>query len=212
MDTSRFIITLGREFGSGGHDVGKRLAEKLGVAFYDKEILARAARDSGICEELFEHHDERKSPSYLFSLVATPGYGEPGPYAPDLPLNHRIFMAQFEAISQLALEGPCVIVGRCADYVLRDQPNVARLFLYGSQSARIDRIMRVRGLPADKAKELIRKTDKQRQSYYNFFAEGNWGQRCNYDLMLNTDGLTEDAAADAIIAYLRGRADETKGD
>ena len=116
-------------------------------------------------------------------------------------------MAQFEAISKLAMEGPCVIVGRCADYVLRDQQHVVRLFLYGSLSERIARIKRLRELSGDKAKELIRKMDKQRQSYYNFFAEGNWGQRVNYDLMLNTDGLTEDAAAEVLATYLQNRAD-----
>ena len=206
MDTKHVIITLGREFGSGGHEIGRKLAERLGIAFYDKEILTRAAKESGICEELFENHDEKTSPSYLFSLVSKVGYPS-GRTPADAPLNHRIYMAQFEAISKLAMEGPCVIVGRCADYVLRDQQHVVRLFLYGSLSERIARIKRLRELSGDKAKELIRKMDKQRQSYYNFFAEGNWGQRVNYDLMLNTDGLTEDAAAEVLATYLQNRAD-----
>ena len=204
MDTSRLVVTLGREFGSGGHEIGRKLAQKLNIPFYDKEILSRAAKESGICEELFESYDEKTS--YLFSLVASAGYSG-ADYTANAPLNHRIFMAQFDAISKLAMEGPCVIVGRCADYVLRDQPHVVRLFLYASLSERIARIKRLRELTSDKAKELIRKMDKQRQSYYNFFAEGNWGQRVNYDLMLNTDGLTEDAAADVILAYLRNLQD-----
>ncbi len=200
----RTIITIGREYGSGGHEIGKELAEKLGIPFYDKEILTRAAKESGICEELFEHHDERTTPSYLFSLVAGVS-ADSRNYATDLPLNHRIFMAQFDAIGKLAGEGDCVIVGRCADYVLKGQPGVVNVFFYADLNARIERIMRVNGLERDKAKELIRKMDKQRQSYYNFFADGNWGHRSNYDLMINTHGVSHEAAAQALLDYIRGR-------
>ncbi|MDD3411251.1 MAG: cytidylate kinase-like family protein [Eubacteriales bacterium] len=197
------IITIGREYGSGGHEIGRAVADRLGIPFYDKEILTRAAKESGICEELFVHHDEKTSPSYLFSLVAGMNVDAQS-YSTDLPLNHRIFMAQFDAIGKLASESSCVIVGRCADYVLKNQPGVTRVFFYADVESRIERIMGVEKVDHDKAKELVRKMDKQRQSYYNFFADGNWGHRSNYDLMLNTSGLTHEAAAAVVVAYLEG--------
>ena len=115
----------------------------------------------------------------------------------------RVFLAQFDAITKLASEGDCVIVGRCADYVLKDLPNVTRIFLYASVEKRIERIMRVENATRDEARELIRKTDKQRKSYYNFFADGNWGLRSNYDLMLRTDNRTPESVAETIISFAR---------
>lgn len=205
MDVHQAIITIGREYGSGGHEIGKLLAERLGMPYYDKEILTLAARESGICEKLFENHDEKTSPSYLFSLVAGSEMLSPASSVGELPLNHRIFMAQFDAITRVATQGPCVVVGRCANYVLRDQPRMASVFMYGNLNDRIHRIMQVENLPFDQAKERVHKMDKQRQSYYNFFAEGNWGHRSNYHIMLNTSGVTPSAVVDSIIAYLTGR-------
>ncbi len=207
MDAGKMIITIGREYGSGGTDIGKELALKLGIPFYDKEILSLAAQESGICEALFEHQDEKPVPSYLFSFVK--GAGElvqpniPG----DMPLNHRIFMAQFKAITQVAAKGACVIVGRCADYVLKDQPNMISLFLYADLPARITRTMQKNNISRAEAKDLVHKRDKQRQGYYNFFADGNWGHRSNYHLMFNTTGFTPQGAADAIIAFIQNRGE-----
>lgn len=204
MDAGKAIIAIGREYGSGGHDVGKLVAKKLGVPFYDKEILTLAAKESGICEELFENHDEKAIPSYLFSFM--PSMGEfPTTEPAEMPLDHRIFMAQFEAITKLAMQGPCVIVGRCADYVLKGQPKLVSVFLYAELNARIERIMQVEHLPFDQAKDRVRKVNKQRQEYYNFFADGNWGHRSNYHLMLNTTGVSMDTAAETIITYVKGR-------
>jgi len=205
MDAGKTILTIGREYGSGGADIGKALAAKLGVPFYDKEILCLAAQESGICEELFENQDEKPVPSYLFSLTTgvndIPQTGLPG----ELPLNQRIFMAQFKAITQIGTKGPCVIVGRCADYVLKDQPNRLSLFLYADLAARIERTMKKQGISRAEAKDLVHKRDKQRQGYYNFFADGNWGHRSNYHLMFNTTGFTPEAASDAIIAFIQNR-------
>ena len=203
MDTGNTLITIGREYGSGGSDIGKALAEKLGVPFYDKEILSLAAQESGICEELFENQDEKAIPSYLFSLVKGVSSASQPNLSGDMPLNHRIFMAQFKAITQVAADGPCVIVGRCADYVLKDQPNLLSLFLYADLAARIERTMKKQKIAAAAAKDLVHKRDKQRQGYYNFFADGNWGHRSNYHLMFNTTGFTPESAADAIIAFIQ---------
>ena len=124
-----------------------------------------------------------------------------------MPLNQRVFLAQFDAISKIASEGPCVIVGRCADYVLRDRPGITHIFVYASEERRIERIMRVEKVDREHARELIRKTDRQRRSYYNFFADGNWGMRSNYDLMIRTDGRRPEEVADAIISFARMRTD-----
>ena len=120
-----------------------------------------------------------------------------------IPLNQRVFLAQFDAITKIASEGPCVIVGRCADYVLREMRGVLHVFVYASLEKRVERIMRVENVDAERARELIRKTDKQRRSYYNFFADGNWGLRSNYDLMLRSDGRDPQALADVILQYAR---------
>ena len=157
MDLEKAVITVGREYGSGGHDIGKLVAEMLHVPFYDKEIITQAARDSGICEELFQTHDEKTVPSYLFGLMTNVGELPPLGGSTELPLNHRIFMAQFEAIQRLALQGPCVVVGRCGNYVLKGQPNVVNVFIYGDTEARIQRIMRVENIPYSQAKDHVRK-------------------------------------------------------
>ena len=196
------IITIGREYGSGGREIGRLVAAKLDVPFYDKEILTPAAQESGLCKEIFERHDEKASMSGMLTGSTSPvmhmGTATVGL---QMPLNQRVFLAQFDAINRIASEGPCVIVGRCADYVLKDLPNVTHVFLYASTEKRIERIMRVEGVDCERARELIRKTDKQRRNYYNFFADGNWGLRSNYDLMIRTDGRAPADIADAIIAF-----------
>ncbi|NLO84592.1 MAG: cytidylate kinase-like family protein [Clostridiales bacterium] len=202
MNTTRKIITIGREYGSGGREIGKLVAEKLGVPFYDKEILTRAAADSGLAHELFEKNDEKANMSTLLS--ASPSVGMSMSRAPmglQMPLNQRVFLAQFDAINKLAAEGPCVIVGRCADYVLKDFSNVVHVFIYATVEKRIERIMRIENASEAEAKELVRKTDRQRRSYYNFFADGNWGLRSNYDLMIRTDNRNAGEIAESIIAF-----------
>ena len=195
------IITIGREYGSGGREIGELVAKKLGVPFYDKQILTRAAQKSGLCEEVMEHHDEKAS---LGGIFVGAGANMAGAHAGlQMPLNQRVFLAQFEAINTIAAEGDCVIVGRCADYVLKDMSNMVHVFLYASEEKRIERIMRVENVDRSATRELIRKTDKQRKSYYNFFADGNWGLRSNYDLMLRTDDRTPEEVADTIIAFAR---------
>lgn len=135
MGAERAIITIGREYGSGGREIGTLVAEKLGVKFFDKEILTRAAEESGLCEELFHRHDERAGVGAMLSGAATSGTGihmSGAPLGLQMPLNQRVFLAQFDAITKIAAEGPCVIVGRCADYVLKERPGVTHVFIYAS--------------------------------------------------------------------------------
>ena len=201
------IVTIGREYGSGGREIGEIVAKKLGVAFYDKEILTRAASDSGICEEVIHSHDEKGGVGGLFSAASGLGVSSMAgaPLTLQMPLNQRVFLAQFDAITKLAAEGSCVVVGRCADYVLKETPGVTHVFLYASLEKRIERIMRVEQTDYSNAKELVRKVDKQRKSYYNFFADGNWGLRSNYDLMVRTDDRAPDDIADMIVKFVAER-------
>ncbi|MCI8854863.1 MAG: cytidylate kinase-like family protein [Lachnospiraceae bacterium] len=135
------VITIGRQYGSGGRDVGKLLAERMGVPCYDKELLAMAAKQSGLCQELFENHDEKPTNSFLYSLVMdTYSTGYSSATFTDMPINHKVFLAQFDTIKKIAEEGSCVLVGRCADYALADSPNVVNVFVHADLQERIVRI------------------------------------------------------------------------
>lgn len=181
------IITISREFGSGGREIGRTLAKELDIPFYDKELLELASKESGICEELFVKNDESYTNSFLFSLVmGSYPVSADGRINPDLPLNHKIFLAQFDTIRKLGEKGPCVIVGRCADYVLKDLPNVAHFFLMGNMADKKARILGRYDIEKDKAEDFIKKTDKRRASYYNYFTDQRWGKASNFDLCINT--------------------------
>ena len=208
---TNLVITIGRQFGSGGRKVGKLLAEKLDIPYYDKELLAEAAKYSGICQEIFENHDEKPTRSLLFSLVTgVQMHGDPGSMYMDMPLNHRIFLAQFDAIRRIASEGPCVIVGRCADYVLRDKPNAVSVFVKADIRQRVERAVSLYGVDPARAEETVRKADKQRASYYNYYATATWGDVNNYDLCVDTGKLGIDGTVELIEQYLRLREQALK--
>ena len=205
MAKTSMVITIGRQYGSGGRVVGRMLAERLEIPYYDKELMAEAAKDSGICQELFENHDEKPTRSFLYSLVTGSGArGDAGGAYVDMPLNHRIFLAQFDTIRRVASEGPCVIVGRCADYVLRDRVNVINVFIKADMQHRAARAVE-RGASPSKAEEVVRKADKQRASYYNYYATSTWGDVNNYDLCLDTGKLGYEGAVDLLIDYIKLR-------
>ena len=169
MAKTNTIITIGREYGSAGRQIGYKVAEDLGIKLYDRELLERAAKESGICEELFETHDEKPTNSFLYSLVMDSySFGYPSSSYTDMPINHKIFLAQFDTIRKIASDGPCILVGRCADYALEEFDNVLSVFIHADMDARIRRIARIYDLTDAKAKDLIKKTDKRRSSYYNY--------------------------------------------
>ena len=200
--TSNLIITIGRQSGSGGKEIGQKVAEKLGVKCYDKELLALAAKESGLCEELFQSHDEKPTKSFLYSLVMDSysfGYTSSG-YM-DMPINHKIFLAQFEAIKALADREPCVIVGRCADYALEDYPNRVSIFVTGDDKAKIKRLAERNNVSEAKAKEIMMKTDKERSSYYNYYSSKKWGDVRSYDLCVNSSVLGIEGTVDLIIYF-----------
>lgn len=197
------IITIARESGSGGKEIGRKIAEDLGIKCYDKELLARAAKDSGFAEELFENHDEKPTNSFLYSLVMdTYSFGYASPSYIDMPLNHKIFLAQFETIKNIANEGPCVIVGRCADYALADYKNCVNIFIHGNLEDKVNRIMNLYKLSEDKAKDLIKKTDKSRSSYYNYYSNKKWGEASGYHLSIDSGLLGIDGTAKLIEEFV----------
>ncbi|MBP3452650.1 MAG: cytidylate kinase-like family protein [Clostridia bacterium] len=209
---TNLVITIGRQFGSGGRQIGRLLSEKLGIPYYDKEILAEAAKESGLCEEILEHHDEKPTGSLLFSLVTgVQMHGNLGGAYMDMPLNHKIFLAQFDAIRRLASEGGCIIVGRCADYVLRDKPNAVKLFVKADMRQRMERAVAVHGVDIAKAEDYVRKMDKQRASYYNYYATNTWGDVNNYDLCLDTGKLGIEGSVELIMDYVALREKALKG-
>lgn len=199
-----FVITIGREFGSGGLDVGRMLSEKLNVKCYDKELLSMAAKESGLCEEIFENHDEKPTSSFLYSLVmdtySVSGYTS-APFL-DMPLNHKVFLAQFEAIKNLAKKESCIIVGRCADYALAEHPNCFNVFIHADKEFRIDHIMKTFDLTKEKAADMIHKTDKKRASYYNYYSSKKWGDSRSYHLTLDSSHLGLQGCGEMILAYM----------
>ena len=198
------IITIGREFGSAGREIGYKVAEAFGIKLYDKEMLARAVKESGICEEIFETHDEKPTNSFLYSLVMdTYSMGYSGNTYTDMPINHKVFLAQFDAIKKIADEGPCILVGRCADYALESYKNVVSVFIHADMNARIRRIARIYDLTDAKAKDLIIKTDKKRSSYYNYYTNKKWSDAESYELCLTSSELGIEGTAKAIIDYVR---------
>ena len=197
------IYTIGREFGSGGREVGEKLAAKLGIKLYDKELLQQAAKDSGFCEEIFENHDEKPTNSFLYSLVmdiySVSGYSA-APFL-DMPLNHKVFLAQFETIKKIAEKESCVIVGRCADYALSDNPNCINVFIHADLDVRIKNVSRNLNITENKARDIINKTDKQRASYYNYYTSKKWGDSKSYNLSLDAGKLGTDNCVEMILKF-----------
>ncbi len=200
---ANLIITIGREFGSEGQYVGAELAERLGVKLYDKELLQHAAKESGFCEEIFENHDEKPTNSFLYSLVmdtySANGYSTASFL--DMPLNHKVFLAQFETIKKIAERESCVIVGRCADYALAGHANCINVFIKADMDFRIKMVAKRLNVTENKAKEMINKQDKQRASYYNYYTSKKWGDSKSYDLCLDSSKLGIDGCVEMILKF-----------
>ena len=182
------IITIGRQFGSGGKEVGIRVAKELGIPFYDKELLQEAAKKSGLCEKIFENFDER--PKSLLYSIAMDSYmfSLPGAGAGD-SLEQQVYLATFDTIRHIAEQGPCVIIGRCADYALAENPNHLRLFIHAPMEARIQRVARRQKLTPEEARKTIIKTDKRRASYYEYYSSKKGGAVDSYDFCLDSSYL-----------------------
>ena len=199
MTDKKKVITISREFGSGGRLIGKRLAEKLGVPYYDKELLDRIAEESGFSKEMIEGAEKKAKNSFLYSLASAIGTGEAGPET--LSLNERFFLAQFETIRKIAEEGSCVIVGRCADYILRGVPQAVNVFIYAEEEDKIKRAVEEYGIPENEVRKVMRDTDKARANYYAYHTGRRWGDYLNFNLCIDSGYLEIDDIVDLIINY-----------
>lgn len=199
-----YIITIGRQYGSGGREIGKKVAEALDIPFYDKELIAYAAKQSGINEDLFYQNDETQPGSFIYSLVmGTYPLVEGNTIYPNLPMNHKVFLAQFEAIKEIAKKGPCVIVGRCADYVLQEHKKLINIFISADMEFRKKRIAEMENINEKKLEDYIKKVDKKRSSHYKYYTSKKWGDVTNYDLCINSSSLGIDKTVELILDYVK---------
>ena len=202
----RFIITIGRQFGSGGRAIGEKLAEKLGVPFYDKELISLAAKESGMNPDVFNEVDEKAANSLLYSLsMGMYNFGSGFSPMGDLPVNDKLYILQHKIIRNIAEKGSCVIVGRCADYVLRDRSDCVNVFIHANMEFRKQEAVKKHGIDEAHAEHIISKTDKSRANYYSFYSGQKWGMTENYDLCIDSSKLSEDHIVDLIAAYIRMR-------
>ena len=181
------VITIGRQFGCGGREICKKLSEALNIPFYDRELIEYAAAKSGISPQVLEQYDEKATNSLLYSLSITAySYAGTGFNTPNLPLNDQLFISQSDVIKQLADQGPCIILGRCSDYVLKGREDVLNVFIHCDLDIRIENVIKRLGLPKNKAIDIIKKTEKRRASYYNYYTHQKWGDLSNFDLAINS--------------------------
>ena len=197
------VITITRQYGSGGREIGRKLADAYQIPFYDNEIISRAAKETGFAEAAFEHAEDKATNSLLYSIAmgmnvfSNQEIGFTG-----LSLDDRIFLAQSNVIRKVAKEGPCVIVGKCADYILKDKENVVNLFIQASVDFRIHRSIQIDLLQEGKAAEIVLKKDKSRANYYKYHSGERWDNILNYDMSIRSDLCGIDGTVECLKAYL----------
>lgn len=209
MGDRRLIVTIGRQYGSGGSEIGKRLAKDLGLHCYDKEILRMNSNESGIKESYFHLADERAGNRLLYKIIngLTPEMGAPS-FGSDLVSADNLFRFQSEVIRKLAAEESCVIIGRCADYILEGTEGLIRIFLYADMEDRAARIRSKNLYDSNDVVKNIKCIDKERRDYHRYYTGRSWEDVGNYDLMLNTSVLGVEGAVEAVKDYIRRRGFE----
>ncbi len=198
------LITISREYGSGGREVGKIVAKRLGVPLYIKDIITMAAKESGLSPEVIESAELQAKSSFSYTLSSAVSFGE-GFGGEAISMNEKLFLAQFDVITEIGAKGEGVIVGRCADYVLRDDPDVTNVFIYGEKEDKIRRCIEEYGDDEATVEKKMATYDKARRNYYNYHTSRKWGEYKNYDLAINSSLVGEEGAADIICAYLEAR-------
>lgn len=194
------VITIARQYGSGGHVIGEGVAKALGVPYYDKELIVLAAKRGGYSEESFEYVDERATNSLLYSMVmGNYVYGSKGLEPAELPINDKLYIIQSEIIRRAAQEGPCVVVGRCGDDILREHKPLLRCFIYGEKADRIRRLVSLGTVEEKKAADFITKQDKRRGNYYHFYTGNRWDEMGNYDLSIQSSTVGIDGAISLLV-------------
>ncbi len=203
--SKKLIITIARQYGSGGREIGEKVAKILGIPLYDRELIADAAAKGNLNEEVIKKADESAANSLLYTLaMGSNVLGTTMHFGYKMPLNDKLFILQSEVIKEYASEGSCVVIGRCADYVLRDEPNLLRLFIYGDLNHREARVLeRHPELKSSQVIDVINKTDKRRSSYYNFYTGNKWGKYDNYDMAVNSSTLGIDGTAELIAEFAK---------
>lgn len=204
---NKFVINIGRQLGSGGREIGEMLASQFGISFYDKELIQLASKESGLGKEFFEEVDEKKSHSFLRGLLGFRTYVSNEVYADNYLSNETFFKIQSDIIRKLAEEKSCVFVGRCADYILRDHPRCVNVFITADTKDRVERVSGYQQLTAEKAQEVIEKTDKKRSEYYNYFSNKVWGAAESYHLSINSSVL----GIDGTVAFIRRFVEQKLG-
>ena len=191
------VITIGRQFGSGGKDVADALGRKLGFPVYDNELILKAAQDSGFSAEFFVQSDEKKRFLSLSAIFTSGWSGDAENYMSDKGL----FQIQCETIRRIAEQGAAIIVGRCSDYVLRDRGNTLDVFLTSPLDVRAGRVAERQGIPVEEAQSLVERRDRSREEYYNYYTFGNWGMASNYDICMDSSMLGIEGTAEYIIDF-----------
>ncbi len=206
----KIIVTIARQYGSGGREIGELIAKKLGLPLFDKELIKDAAASGELNEDVIKNADESAANSLLYTLaMGSNMLGTTIHFGYKMPINDKLFILQSEAIREYASKGSCVIIGRCADYVLRDEPNILRLFIYGDLDHRQERIKeRHPEIKPSQVIDIINKTDKRRSSYYNFYTGNKWGKYDNYDMAINSSTLGIEGTADMITAAIQKMIEE----
>ena len=201
----KIIITIARQYGSGGREIGEKVAAKLGIKLYDKELIKEAASRGSLDEGVSEMADESAANSLLYTLAMGSNIlGTTMHFGYKMPLNDKLFILQSEIIKECAKDESCVIIGRCGDYVLRDEENLFRIFIYGDLDHRQERVaQRHPELKSSQVVDIINKTDKRRASYYNFYTGNKWGKYDHYDIAINSSTLGIDGAAELICASVK---------
>ncbi len=195
------VITVGRQYGSGGREIGTKLAERLGITYYDDLLLKKAAEESGLCEELFRSFDERPK-SFLYSIALDPYSFSMNHINSKGSIEQQVYLATYDTIKKLADQGSCVLIGRCADYALKDRTDVINLFVTAPLPNRIKRVAMRNGISEDEAKERIRRRDKDRAAYYNFYSAKEWGDAKSYDLCIDSSLLGIDGTVELLVKML----------
>lgn len=201
-----FVITIARGYGSGGRTIGKMLAERLGVHYYDRELMRLASDESGINEELFVKADEVLKKSLLYHIARKTYKGESiPPDSDDFVSNDNLFHYQAKVIKELASQESCVIVGRCADYVLKDESNVIKIFIHAPFEECVETLKSMYSLSESEIKKKITSIDKHRAEYYKYYTGRDWENAANYDLCLNSSNLGFEKCVDIVIEYMKIR-------
>ncbi len=208
MITPDIVVTIGRQMGSGGHELGRRLASRLGIEFYDKELLMQAACDAGLCPDFFRDSDEKR-PSFVGGFFANFAGSGPMTYYDGGGFgggDGALYKAQCDFVRRVASRGSCVIVGRSADYILRDHPRVASIFVSATKDDCIKRVCKRKpDVTVDQARAIVEKTNKARAAFYNFYSDKQWGEAASYDLTVSTSAMDIDNLVEVVIAYLHRR-------